>query len=592
MNSLRDRILDLKISHKLMGVYLLVTAIPIMVVGIYLNVAVRDVLINNAIFETESNLDKIEIRLETILNRVTQISDLIYISRDIDRLLSENYQTTLDMYNAYSSYPIFDDYLKYYDEVETIQFYMTKPMITNSYFIHADEEMQEKKWYQEAVDKRGRISWIVKEEQWTGEQYLTLTRSVYNQQDQLLGVLAIYLSQEKLKEIIDSEIHDVFITLDESQVIYNHNQDLLFTYPSFLKGLPGDSEENELYDYRYKDKDVKINLHRLRPHKSLSNELQIVTIIPIEDLMKQSNAIFKRGYWIITIALMSSILAFWIFSKIFNSRINLLKHAMTKVARGKFNIKPTIRGSDEIGKAYGELYQTSQSLQKLIDEVYVHKIKEERWRRQQKESEFKMLSSQINPHFLYNTLEMIRMKAIVNKDKEVATLIQKLSKMMRSALERTDRPVPLTDELDLIKTYLEIQKMRFGDKLDYEINIQTDLSDYQIFPLLIQPLVENAIIHGLEPKIDLGKLSITVVEKQGQLKIVVCDDGVGMDANRLSEVRKHLNTIDDKEGKRIGIRNVHQRIKLYYGDLYGVNISSQLNQGTRITITLPIDEMN
>lgn len=592
MRWLKGQILNLKFSHKLMGVYLLVTAIPIIFVGVYLNVGMRNVMLNNAIFETESNLDKIEIRLDTVLSRITQISDLIYISRDMNLLLNQEYETTLDMYNAYSNYPVFDDFLKYYDEVETIQFYMTSPMITNSYFIHADEKISSQEWYQEAVNNRSKINWIIKEEQWTGKPYLTLTRSVYGERDQFLGVLAIYLSQEKLNEIVDSEIHDVFIVLDEERIIYNHNQELLFTYPDFLNGLPKNDLETQLYDYHYRGEDVTINLHRLQPKKSLINELQIATIIPIETLLEQPNAIFTRGYWIIFLALVISVFSFWLFSQVFDSRINVLKHAMTKVARGEFNIKPKIKGGDEIGEAYGELYQTSQSLQKLIDEVYVHKIKEERWRRQQKESEFKMLSSQINPHFLYNTLEMIRMKAIVNQDKEVATLIRKLSKMMRSALERTDRPVPLTDELDLINTYLEIQQMRFGDKLTYQINIDGDFSEYTIFPLIIQPLVENAIIHGLEPKMDLGEIIISVVPNHDQLKISVYDNGVGMTAHQLEELKKHLDLEEDFSGKQIGVRNVHQRIKLYYGDAYGLTISSQFNVGTTLMITLPLDQTN
>ncbi|WP_067842191.1 cache domain-containing sensor histidine kinase [Amphibacillus sediminis] len=590
MKWLRRKILDLKISYKLMGVYLLVTAVPIIFVGVYLNLSMRNVVLNNAIFETESNLDKIKIQLETMLNRITDISDLIYLNRDIDALLNGEYGSTFDVYNAYSQYPVFDDYLKYYDEIENIQFYMTNQMITNSHFIYANEAIQAEGWFREAIDKQGKISWIIKAEHWTGQQYLTLTRAVYDHQSRLLGVLNIYVAPDKMKELADVDTHDVYIILDEQQIVYSQSEQLLFRYPGFISARPETDAKNVLFDHHYRGEDVKISLHRLQPTKALTNEIQIATIIPVESLMEQPNEIFKRGYWIMFTALAISILAFHIFIKTFHSRINTLKLAMGRVARGKFNIKPSIVGKDEIGEAYDELYQTSQSIQKLIDEVYVHKIKEERWHRQQKESEFKMLSSQINPHFLYNTLEMIRMKAIVNKDKEVAVLIQKLSKMMRSALERTDRPVPLIDEMDLVVTYLEIQVMRFGEKLNYSINVNGDVSNYRVFPLLIQPLVENAIIHGLEPKVGMGELIITITEHEQHLEIDVEDNGIGMDQERLDHIRRTLADGDHFDGKRIGIRNVYQRIQLYYGKAYGLTISSLVNQGTKIKVTLPIIE--
>ncbi|WP_017472505.1 cache domain-containing sensor histidine kinase [Amphibacillus jilinensis] len=589
MRWLWRKILDLKISYKLMGIYLIVTAIPLIFVGAYLNLAMRDVMLNNAIFETESNLDKIEIQLETVLNRMTHISDLIYLSRDMDDLLNTDYESTLDMYNAYSRYPIVEDYIKYYDEIDNIQFYMKRPMITNSHFIHASVAFTEEEWYQQAVDNQGRISWMVKREHWTNERFLTLTRSVYDQENQLLGVLAIYLSTDKLKEMVDSEIHDVFIILDEQEIVYNRDDNLMYRYPGFISAVPEQEDpDNILFDHRYRGEDVKVNLHRLKPNKTLVNEFQIATIIPVESLMEEPNQIFNRGYWMMVGALAISIVAFQIFIKIFNSRIKTLKMAMAKVAHGTFNIKPAIAGKDEIGEAYDELYRTSQSIQQLIDEVYVHKIKEERWRRQQKESEFKMLSSQINPHFLYNTLEMIRMKAIVNKDKEVAVLIQKLSKMMRSALERTDRPIPLVNEIEIISTYLEIQVMRFGNKLTYTIDIDEQISSCRIFPLLIQPLIENAIIHGLEAKEGMGNLQINAFREQDCMKIVVQDDGVGMSNTSLAKILDCLDEGEGDDGKKIGIRNVHQRIQLYYGKVYGLQISSQLNQGTIVTLTLPI----
>lgn len=585
---LRGILQNLKIRHKLLGIYLLVTALPILIVGAYLNYATRDVVLSNAIYEAESNVDKLEMRLDEILTQVTNISDLIYLNQDIKTLLNQDYNNNLEVYNAYNKYPIFDEYLKYYDEIENIQFHMNKEMITNSHFIHADEKTINEDWYLQAVENKGKISWVFKEEAWTGDSFLTLTRAIYD--DRLfLGVLSIYIAPEELKEISKGELQDVFISLDNRVIVYHQDQSVIGNYPAFLEPEEAGASSNYVIDKHYEKKDVKINVHAFQPERSLNNDIQIASIVPVEEIMSAPNKIFLRGFMIIFAALSISIIAIVLFIKTFNTRINTLKKAMFRVAEGKFNIRKRMLGKDEIGEVYDELYQTTQSIQQLINEVYVHKIKEERWWRKQKETDFKMLSSQINPHFLYNTLEMIRMKALLNKDKEVATIIQKLSKMMRSALERTDQPIPLRKEIDLVATYLEIQALRFGDRFTYQFVIHGEVDDYQLFPLLIQPIVENAIIHGLEPKEGPGLIKITVNERDNQLHVMVEDNGVGMTPERLQEVYRRISQEEyHPDGKRIGVRNVHQRIQLYYGVEYGIEIMSQLNSGTKVTFHLPV----
>lgn len=571
-----------------MGGYLFATALPLILVGLYLNISVRNVVENNAIFEAEANLEKVEIQLENAINRVTQASDLVYLDKDIESLLTDSYDSTFEIYQAYANYPVFDDFLEFYEEIENIQFFMERSMISNSYFISVDDAIEQTEWYQEAKNKQGRISWLIKEEHWTKERYLTLTRAVYGTENQYLGVVNIYVSMDKLRRMISSEIHDTYIILDNDTIVYATDPRKQFMKPTFLSGFT-DEELNQtlLFDDTYEGEDVKINVRRLKPEKSLQNDLQVASIIPLEMLMAQPNKIFFQGYLIIIGVLVISMIGFRVFIRTFKTRINTLKSAMGRVARGQFNIEEKMVGTDEIGEAYDELYETSQSLQKLIDEVYVHKIKEERWYRQQKESEFKMLSSQINPHFLYNTLEMIRMKALVNKDPDVATLIKKLSKMMRQALERTDRPVALKDELSLIKNYLEIQAMRFGDHFSYTVEVEPGLDDYKVFPLLIQPIVENAIVHGLEPKEERGHLTLTIVDDGKDITIAVHDNGVGMTPKRLTEVRQGLTVTEHLNGRRIGIRNVHQRMMLYYGQEYGLTIKSTINVGTTMTLRLP-----
>src|SRR5690625_6625056 len=148
-----------KVKTKLLGTYLIATVIPILLVGLYLNYSMRDVVLNNAINDVDANVDKLEMRLNAILDRAISISDLIYINEDLKKLLNQEYESNLEIYTAYQDHPIFDEYLKYYSEVKNIRFYISKDMITDSHFIYADEEIKKKDWYQTAIDKKGNNTW-------------------------------------------------------------------------------------------------------------------------------------------------------------------------------------------------------------------------------------------------------------------------------------------------------------------------------------------------------------------------------------------------------------------------------------------------
>ncbi|MDX8044558.1 sensor histidine kinase [Gracilibacillus sp. S3-1-1] len=578
---------QVKVKHKLLGIYLIVTAIPVLLVGAYLNYSTRDIVLNHSLSEAESNVDKLEMRLQTTFNRVISIADMVYINQNMKQLLEDEYASTLDMYNAYNQYPVFNDFLQYYDEIETIQFFMNKDMITDSHFIYADSIVKQEKWYQEAIAKNGRISWVYMEDYWTGKDYLALTRAVYGQNNELLGVLALYVSNDMLKSIVEGEPYPAFITLDNDVIVYSTDSKSIGKKTTFLS-QESQASESYILDTEYEEEHVKINVHDFQPDQSLDNRFQIATVIPVEAVMKEPNEIYTQGLLVIIGVLTVSIMLIGVFIRSFHKRIQQLRTTMYQVAKGDFQIQKDIHGHDEISEVYRDLMTTSQSIQKIINEVYIHKIKEEKWKRKQKEMDFKMLASQINPHFLYNTLEMIRMKAILNEDREVAKIVKILSKMMRSALERTDRPVPITVEIDLINHYLEIQKLRFGDKFRYQLEIEDMVTQYYIFPLLIQPIVENAIIHGLEPKEDKGFIKILLKEQDEHIQVEVKDNGVGMTKESVREIRYRLD--DDEyhsDGQRIGLHNVHQRLRLYYGEKYGLDLESMEGLGTTMIVTIP-----
>ena len=206
----------------------------------------------------------------------------------------------------------------------------------------------------------------------------------------------------------------------------------------------------------------------------------------------------------------------------------------------------------------------------------------------QLEMRYKMLSSQINPHFLFNTLETIRMKALGSGDKEVATMLRILASLLRYNLSVEGKPVPLIKELDAIQNYLNIQHFRFGDRVSYDIATTCDIQNIMILPLLIQPIVENSFLHGLENKVSGGFIYILITQdskNRDDILITVKDNGCGMDEEQIKALTEKMNATNITTTS-IGMANVNSRIKLFYGEQYGITIQSEPGEGTSVTLRI------
>ncbi len=208
------------------------------------------------------------------------------------------------------------------------------------------------------------------------------------------------------------------------------------------------------------------------------------------------------------------------------------------------------------------------------------------------------LQNQINPHFLYNTLESIRSKALLHDEEEIATMIETLALLFRYNVGRGKETASLSDELENVKNYIKIQNYRFRDKFVLEIDMsemEDVLDSYQIPPLTLQPLVENAIHHGLERKMDQGLIRIYCTLSQRELLIYVQDNGIGIPAETVDRIRQRIHetvgvpqrTSKGTDGSGIALNNVHQRLQILFGPQYGLELMSTPNIGTQICLSLP-----
>ncbi len=285
-----------------------------------------------------------------------------------------------------------------------------------------------------------------------------------------------------------------------------------------------------------------------------------------------------------------------LYSRYFTARVYTLREAMHRASIGNYDIIENISGDDELADTFKDLKATTQQIREQEARFYETKIHEQQLINMQQNMEFKMLSGQINPHFLYNTLEAIRMQAIRGGDRGVATSVKYLAKIMHYVLESTGKSTAtLAEELTHIENYLQIQRLRFGNRINWNFFIAEDFdtSKYCLLPLLLQPIVENSISHGLKEMDQNGHISI-IVEPEGEnILITVNDDGKGMSPEQVEKLNASINVKrqeDDEKGvASIGLYNINQRIKYYYGNDYGLTIRSNQGKGTSVELRLPID---
>lgn len=263
---------------------------------------------------------------------------------------------------------------------------------------------------------------------------------------------------------------------------------------------------------------------------------------------------------------------------------------MFLVANGRYEAVEPIVGNDEIAEIYQEVEKMMEDIQELTTNIVQEKVQKEKLHTRQKEVEFKMLASQINPHFLYNTLETIRMKARVNGQKEIEDLVKMLAKILRRNIQVSNQMVSLQSEIELTENYLKIQEYRFGDRITSRVNVDSEVDlEMKVMPLIIQPFVENAFVHGLEALSRQGELIVEVTKNETDVIIYVRDNGVGMPYYRLGDLRHTLNSGENADQSHIGISNVNQRLRIQYGDQYGVRIDSSEAEGTTVEIHIPIN---
>lgn len=310
-------------------------------------------------------------------------------------------------------------------------------------------------------------------------------------------------------------------------------------------------------------------------------------VFSYNDVYKEiaENGIFILVVFIITV--LASLCFSILFSLSFSRRITRLVDKMSKVGDGDFSLNDTTDDGDEIHVLDHNFNQMTQKLKKSINDLYVSQL-------ERRTAELVALQSQINPHFLYNTLESIGSIASVNNIGIISDMCEQLGAIFRyNICTDNNELVALEEEINLIDNYISLQKIRFGDSINVFFNIQEDVKEYKVPRFILQPIVENVFHHGYNIRRGKCCIEVSTAVTSNILTIRVQDDGIGIPAKRLRELLEYMNNnskqnLNDWHHKSIGLKNVNVRIKLAYGNEYGVSITSKVDMGTLVTVSLPL----
>ncbi|EMS70097.1 sensor histidine kinase [Ruminiclostridium cellobioparum] len=352
---------------------------------------------------------------------------------------------------------------------------------------------------------------------------------------------------------------------------------------------PGSFLDNNIRDKIFQMQSGK-KIYLDEPYRLLSYsetkddyQLRIISSVPVEMVVINSNYITVTTLAVAIGAILMCLILSPLIIRGLTKPLSTIIHTMNRVRTGDTAARVTVKNNDE----FGYIGKNLNTMLDNLNELYQKDLEKQNRLRL---AELKALHSQINPHFLYNTLDSIKWLAKLSGINDIVVMVSQLGRLLKSSINNQRDIVQISEEISLIGSYISIQKVRYSNKFEVDMEVDPDIMSCEVPKLIIQPIVENAIIHGIEDKIGKAHLKIRGWKDNDRIIFEITDDGVGMSLDDLEGIRKKVQA-EDMGKSSIGLANVDKRIKLYYGEQYGLAISSEANVGTIMRVVMPFFEI-
>ncbi len=584
-------------SQSLRILFFSIFIFPVIIICFIYGLNLYTTTLNMEMDKVYSSLVVTESEFQESLMQAKSFSDRIYVNKRLQSLLLKEYENPREIFDAYAELSFLEDYLKNYQNISSFRIYVNNnTLLDNSYISKTPDYIYEEGWFNTAVVMKGHVFWDITYDKISKKTNFSLVRSLWTPSfNQYIGVLVINLDPDDIQKKLSEQLYDTFIYY-YNENIFSSTKKLDYETKMNIFELAKENENSSKKYIKTKVNGQNVGIFSVdyNPFIHMSVKFKILYIIPLKQLNSQTKQNIYISAIFIFIMILLALFVFFLYSKYVNLRVLKVQNGIEKVVKNNFELEKTIEGRDEFSQIYDNLYLMSENIKKLINEVYKQNLEKEQIKSKQSDMSFKMLATQINPHFLFNTIETIRMKSLASGDKEISTMLKLLAQLLRYNLSVKGQPVSIKKELEAVKNYLTIQHFRFGERISYDIKINCELEDVYILPLIIQPIVENSFTHGLENKEKGGKINI-FIDKINQdekeiLIIKISDNGSGIKKEQLEKIRENLKLEKqdslETSGMSIGLGNVTSRIKLYYKNGSDVEINSQEQEGTEVILKL------
>ena len=585
---------NLSIKYKLLTYFIAIILITVLIIGILTNIVFSNSIESaasqstiQAIDQTNKSIETYLMNMENVINIISRHPQIIEFFRD--RPIGDNQQLKFSESELRS---FLAGITENYDTIEGMALISANSQfLSNEMYQYIQDPLEQENWYKETVLDNGRLHIlasttgrkITEYKKISADELISITKAIKDPaSNQITGIILIDLNMSILENILHSA------NLSKNGFIYIVNATGEYIYSPLNYVVP--RVRNTWFAKEQSGVFVKSILKEQFQFiytTSAYTGWKTVGVFSLNETLKEVNNIRYYSMLIFLVVVLLAVGASFVFSSSIAKPINKLRALMKKAEEGDLKVVFDVKYNDEIGQLGNSFNTMIMEIKSLVETVYEEQ-------KNKREAELRALQSQIKPHFLYNTLDTIHWMAKKYNAKDVIEVINALTNLFRIGLSRGKEIIRVADEIEHVKSYLFIQKVRYEDMLDYTITMDKEVEGLFVQKLILQPIIENAIYHGIKEKREPGFIDIKARIVDQMLVFTIVDNGVGISCDRLNNIKglleKWKKSGDYSQGSNdgYGLFNINERIKLSYGNSFGVSISSEAGTGTVVEIKHPV----
>jgi len=584
---------NIRLKNKMLIVYVLCVFLPIVLTNVIFYQVTSSNVKQQKTQDISRALEQVKNEFRTEIEDAVSVSLVFVTDNTLNEIIETAYERPEAYIEAYDSYfrRILNNYTPVYNSVQNIKIYLDNPTILHSGGIgYLSDEVKAAEWYMRIQADSTNEPMLVRSAR--EDQFEKADRRMDREAFSIVRKMNYYSSMNNWEKILKIElkastIQQIFSNLNLNGHFYLLNENGIIEYTTDS----GIDWRRESVDYASVGRPSGTMVFETEyTNAGYLDGWRIVGTISEDEVFLEVKQSREFVIWLAAINLLAAtIIIVWI-SRSITTRLGYILRHMKRVKNQHFVTIDQQEMRDEIGQLTEEFNRMTLQIKSLINDVYMADIMQKNLELERRKAQLNALQSQINPHFLFNALETIRMRSVIKKETETAKIIHNMAKLFRSSLTWNRDKVTVKEELDFILCFLEIQQYRFGDRMRYGIQADPAALACTIPKFVFLPFVENACIHGIEPLKSGGYIDIAITKDDQSLTFTISDNGVGMQPEQSDRFYRFLEN-EEELGEHIGVQNVIYRLRMIYGDRFKFVLDSKPGEGTRVTLAIPFMEL-